>query len=101
MFGLESLATLRGIRDVKVTGVSQWFAECLQLCIQGKGGKVQEIDWPVVEITRRKGVKSYRRKKVLVSTRKWHQPTLDWREFAERNHVEVPADVDKFWAAVT
>jgi hypothetical protein len=37
MFGLESLATLRGIRDVKVTGVSPWFAECLQLCIQGKG----------------------------------------------------------------
>jgi hypothetical protein len=28
-----------------------------------------------------------------------YQPTLNRKDFAERNKTEVPADVDKFWAA--
>jgi hypothetical protein len=96
MFGLESLATLQGIKDVKVTGVSEWFAQCLQLCIQGKGGEVQETDWPLVEVIRSRGLASNKRKKVWVSTRKWYQPTLNWNEFAERNKINFPADIDKF-----
>jgi hypothetical protein len=40
-----------------------------------------------------------RRKKVWVSTRKLYQPTPNRKDFAERNKIEVPADVDKFWAA--
>ncbi|KAH7064075.1 hypothetical protein BKA63DRAFT_572509 [Paraphoma chrysanthemicola] len=99
MFGLESLATLRGIKDVKITGVAEWYAQCLQVCIQGKGGDVLETDWPLVEVKRSKLRWSKRSKKMWVSTRKWYQPTLNWKEFAERNGIEVPDDVDKFWMA--
>jgi hypothetical protein len=99
MFGLESLATLRGVKDVKITGISEWYAQCLQLCIQGKGGEIQETDWPLVEIRRHKGLKPKKGKKTWISTRKWHQPTLNWKEFAERNNITLPADIDRFWAS--
>lgn len=101
MFGLESLAELRGIKDVEITGVPEWYARCLQLCIQGKGGEVQETEWPEV---RKKKVKKtawgqVKRSKgeAMVSTRKWWQPMLNWMEYAERNGVEVPMDVERFW----
>ncbi|KAF1830728.1 hypothetical protein BDW02DRAFT_601434 [Decorospora gaudefroyi] len=101
MFSLESLACLQGIRDVKITGLPDWYEQCLQLCIQGKGGKVQETDWPLVEVKRRKKLKAiYRYSTIhLVSTRKWYQPTLDWKEYAERNEIPIPDDIDKFWIA--
>ncbi|KAH7072455.1 hypothetical protein FB567DRAFT_203593 [Paraphoma chrysanthemicola] len=99
MFGLESLATLRGIKDVKITGVAEWYAQCLQLCIQGKGGDVLETDWPLVEVKRTKNHWSKQSKKTWVSTRKWYQPTLNWKEFAERNGIEVPDNIDRFWMA--
>ncbi|KAI4941033.1 hypothetical protein J4E91_011026 [Alternaria rosae] len=97
-FGLESLASLRGITDVEINGLPEWYAKCLQLAIQGKGGDIQETDWPLVELKRRANGKRRSSKRMLVSIRKWHQPTLDWKEFAERNGITTPADIDKFWA---
>jgi hypothetical protein len=104
MFGLESLATLRGIKKVTITGVPDWFAKCLALCIQGKGGDVLETDWPLVMKKRKLKTTRFRWTEVTkvscVSTRKWYQPMLNWTEFAERNGVVVPADVDKLWVAL-
>lgn len=107
MFGLESLAALRGIKDVRVTGVPEWFARCLQVCIRGKGGEVVETDWPQVQIKRKvltpeeKTMRyDWQKKKfktAWVTTRKWWQPVFDWKEFAERNGIEVPEDIDQFW----
>lgn len=98
MFGLESLAALRGIKRVDVTGVPDWYAKCLQLCIQGQGGDVQETDWPLVEVKRQvSGAVTKRYRKVWVTTRRWYQPLLNWKEYAERNGVEVPDDIDRFW----
>jgi hypothetical protein len=109
MFSLESLADLRDIKNVSITGIPDWYAQCLQLCIQGRGGNVQESDWLRVKSERR--VKSKKRgkskkratkwdstdPKEVVQTRKWYQPMLDWKEFAIRNGVSVPDDIDKFW----
>lgn len=102
MFGLESLATLRGIKDVKVTGVPEWYAQCLTLAIQGKGGDVLQTDWPLVEVKRTKNsnkswTKKTKTKTAWVTTRKWWQPTLNWKEFAVRNKVDIPDDIEKFW----
>jgi hypothetical protein len=99
MFSLESLASLRSIKDVEITGLPEWYTQCLRLAIQGKGGDVKATDWPLVEVRRRANGKSMQWKKVLISIRKWHQPTLDWNEFAERNSITTPADIGKFWAA--
>lgn len=96
MFGLESLAVLRGIEEVEVAGVPEWYAKCLELCIQGKGGDVEEINYPLVEIKRTKGWGGPKRK-VWVSTKKWYQPALNWKEFAERNGIGVPEDIERFW----
>ncbi|KAI4632942.1 hypothetical protein J4E80_000302 [Alternaria sp. BMP 0032] len=101
MFGLESLASLRGIRDVEINGLPEWYTKCLQLAIRGKGGDIQETDWPLVEVKRRANGKRRSSKKLFVSIRKWHQPTLDWKEFAERNDITTPADIGKFWADET
>jgi hypothetical protein len=108
MFSLESLAALRGIKDVNITGVPEWFAQCLQVCIQGKGGEVQETDWPLVQVKRLKLSAEQRvirydweRKKIKkawVSTRKWYQPVYNWKEYAERNGITVPDNIDDFWA---
>ncbi|KAF2125127.1 hypothetical protein P153DRAFT_253500, partial [Dothidotthia symphoricarpi CBS 119687] len=96
MFALESLAALRGVQNVQITGVPDWFARCLQLCIRGRGGDVREVVWPVVEVVRKRGV--YRKARTKwVTTRKWYQPMLDWREFAQRNGVVMPDGVDALW----
>ncbi|KAI8931196.1 hypothetical protein NX059_011546 [Plenodomus lindquistii] len=97
LFSLESLAALRGIKNVKVTGVPDWYAECLQKCIQGKGGEPEELDWPLVETRNRN--KNGKWQKQWVTTRQWYHPTLDWQAFAERNGIKAPADVDYFWMA--
>jgi hypothetical protein len=99
MFGLESLAYLRGIKDVEITGLPEWYTKCLQLSIQGRGGGVEKIDWPLVEFRRRAKGNSTQWKKYLVSARKWHQPTLNWKEFAERNEITTPADIEDLYAA--
>ncbi|KAF1843420.1 uncharacterized protein K460DRAFT_378575 [Cucurbitaria berberidis CBS 394.84] len=100
MFCLESLISLRGIRNVEIIGLPKWYAKSLQLCIQGKGGDVQEVDWPLVQVKRRRrcrvsGITST--KKEWVTTRKWYQPTLNWKEYAERNGIPTPEDVDNLW----
>jgi hypothetical protein len=100
MFGLESLASLHSIKDVQFTGLSEWYAKCMQLSIEGKGGEVQETDWPLVQMTCYRSIKnswSKKKTKQWKSTRKWYQPTLDWKEYAVRNNIPIPDDIDKFW----
>ena len=99
MFGLESLASLRGIKDVEISGVPEWYAKSLQLCIQGNAGEVQEVNWPLIEVKRRRGGSTSKTIKGWVTTRKWYQPMLNWKEFAERNGITIPEDIDKFWVA--
>ncbi|USP73568.1 uncharacterized protein yc1106_00842 [Curvularia clavata] len=97
MFGLESLVALHGIKDVRVTGLPEWYARCLQLCIQGKGGQVEETDWPLVQVKRRVNGVRRGKKTYWTTLRRWYQPMLNWIEFAERNEIPVPDDVSKFW----
>jgi hypothetical protein len=97
MFGLESLTALRGIKDVEIKGVPEWYAQCMKLCISGKGGEVKETEWPDVQVTRKKKMVWQKGRTAWVTSRQWWQPVVDWREFAERNGVDVPGDVGRFW----
>jgi len=83
MFALEPLVFLLEVKEFKVVSVPEWFAKCLAMCVQCKVGKVTGYRWP------RKGVKG--------TTKKWHQPALDWIEFARRNGIDLPEGVDKLW----
>jgi hypothetical protein len=96
LFGFEEFVALQGIKTVELTDVPSWYAECLALCMRGVGGELKETEWPTVKVKRKKrncGVK----KAVAVTTKEWWQPVYDWREFAIRNGVELPEDVDKYW----
>jgi hypothetical protein len=99
MFGLESLTALRGIKHVAIKGVPEWYAECLEVCIKGKGGEILETEWPIAEVRRKKKSmwQNGKGKIAWATSRKWYQPKLDWKEFAERNGVGLPEDVDKYW----
>ncbi|KAL6703876.1 hypothetical protein ACN47E_009010 [Coniothyrium glycines] len=98
MFGLDGLTSLRGIKDVEINGLPEWYAKCLQLCVQSKGGEPEETNWPLIEVKRRRPGASYGPKLMSwVTTRKWHQPKLNWKGYAERNEVPLPDDIDKFW----
>lgn len=104
MFGLDSLAELRGIVEIRVTGVPEWYARCLELCIRGEGGEVQRTEWPVVEKKKKKKAKKTARGQVkrskgakMISTRRWWQPVMNWMEFAEKNGLEMPVDVGEYW----
>lgn len=96
MFILDSLAALRGIKKVEITGLPDWYARCLQTCIQGKGGDVQETDWPLIRVKKQRDYTKTPRK-VWVTTRKWYNPIFNWKEFAERNGIDLPEDIDRFW----
>jgi hypothetical protein len=99
MFTLESLVALTHIKLVSVTGVPDWFAKCLERCIEGKT-EVKETDWPMVKIKRGKTTWCRKNKTVWVSGRKWWQPVYDWREVAEREEVEVSGGgFERFWMA--
>ncbi|KAF1913132.1 hypothetical protein BDU57DRAFT_345685 [Ampelomyces quisqualis] len=109
IFGLESLAALKGISNVVISGVPEWYAQCLTLCIQGKGkgGHVKNLEWPEVEVKKKKKKKpnsyksgSDRPYRSWVSTRKWWQPLLDWKEFAERNGIKLPENIEEYWEVV-
>lgn len=101
MFVLEVLVPLRSVerhRNVTVRGVPKWFASCLELYLSGKGGKVEEWDWPKISIsTIRHFTNRPLEREVLVTRRKWNQPKYDWRGFAARNEIKVPANVGRFW----
>lgn len=96
MFALESLAALRGIGEVQIKGPPDWFKQCLETCVRGEGGDVQEVEWPLVEVKRRKDCVS-KPKKSSVTTRKWYNPMLNWKEFAERNGIAAPENIDRFY----
>jgi hypothetical protein len=95
LFGLETLADLRGIKDVRVTGVPPWFGQCLELCIKGRGGEVKHVDYPEVIVKKRKRGQT-KWQKNLTTTRKWQNPILDWKVFAERNEIELTPGIDCF-----
>ncbi|KAF2264095.1 hypothetical protein CC78DRAFT_533535 [Lojkania enalia] len=94
IFGLESLAALRGIEEVEVDGLPDWYARCLELCINGTGGDILPLDYPDILVKRKVDSKVQggrpRFKKAWQTTRVWYQPTLNWEEFATRNGVELP-----------
>ncbi|KAI8931195.1 hypothetical protein NX059_011545 [Plenodomus lindquistii] len=95
MLSLESLASLRGIKNVTISGdVPKWFSKCLELCIQGKGGEVKEIKYPLVEAIRRDKKNKNKPESTWTTTRKWYHPTLDWKDFAKRNDIALPDDID-------
>ena len=59
---------------------------------------MHKTDWPEVYAKKTFNTKRWtkRKKDLWVTTRKWYQPTLKWKEFAERDGIELPADIDKF-----
>jgi hypothetical protein len=93
MYGLESLASLQGIKHVDVEGehLPDWYAKCLQICINGTGGDVLPIDYPDIKIKKRIPGFHKRYEMVWQTTRAWHHPILNWDEYAERNGVDMPA----------
>lgn len=101
MYGIESLAALQGIEYVEVTGTDLpgWYKKCLELCVSGKGGDVKPLDYPDVMTTKKVGQMYRKRKKtVWQTTRQWHQPLLNWEEYAQKNGVELPiADHQLGW----
>jgi hypothetical protein len=59
IFALEELAPLRGIENVDIGGensaaMPDWFAKCLQCCIQRRGGDPKEQDYSLVEVKQKK-----------------------------------------------
>jgi hypothetical protein len=85
VLAFESLMELRKLaicknatlEKVEVTGVPVWFSRCLEMYVSGKGGDIHK-----------RTVKTWFRAEETV---------YDWFEFAERNNVAVPADIDEFW----
>lgn len=96
MFGLESLTSLRGVKCVDISGLPHRYETCLRICIQGEGGDIKEIDWPLLEVRHRRLKKYAKKRTTMESSRQWFQPMLDWREYAERNQVQLPDDLDDF-----
>ncbi|KAF2105796.1 hypothetical protein BDV96DRAFT_655270 [Lophiotrema nucula] len=93
MYGLESLAALRGIEKVVVEGLPPWYSRSLERCITGQGGDISPVNYPL-EIKKRKitSPSGYNRYEMnAVTTRKWTQPFLNWHEFATRNGIELPS----------
>lgn len=107
MFTLEVLSGLkRQLKKVTVEGPPPWFAQCLVLHLTGRGGPpASKLSWPTKikrrKITRvRKITRGPSKQKWIfkrVTTRKDWQPRLDWREYALRNEIELPDDIDRYF----
>ncbi|KAF2475788.1 uncharacterized protein BDR25DRAFT_300762 [Lindgomyces ingoldianus] len=93
MFAFESLAALRGIEEVQIDGLQDWFRQCLEMVMMGNGGELVKIEYPDIWVKRRKEG-SRRAKKILATTRAWWQPLFNWEEFAQRNGIYTPKDAD-------
>jgi hypothetical protein len=96
VFALEALTPLRRIKDISIkdthiTDINPRFTQCMELCIKGEGGDLNERERIVRYVKRRHFVDGPMVKKPIYS-RHWADPLLDWREFAKRNEIEVPAD---------
>ena len=101
MFTLEVLSGLkRQLKKVTVEGPPPWFAQCLVLHLTGRGGPpASKLSWPT-KIKRRKITRVPSKQKWIfkrVTTRKDWQPRLDWREYALRNEIELPDDIDRYF----
>jgi hypothetical protein len=58
MFALEALTSLRGIedvsvKDIRIADIDPCFTQCVELCIKGEGGDVNERDRTVRYVKRR------------------------------------------------
>lgn len=96
LFVLEPLAALTGIEEVRITSQWRidWFTQCLSLRMRGDGGELEELEWPMKTIKRVKPKDQLKRPgKDTVSAWKTGSPTLDWLTYAQRNGIEVPADL--------
>jgi hypothetical protein len=101
MFDLEVLSGLkRQLKKVTIEGPPSWFAQCLVLHLTGRGGPpVSTLSWPT-KLKRRKTTRVPSKQKwkfKRVTTRQFWQPTLDWREYALRNGIELPDDIDRYF----
>ncbi|KAF2012986.1 hypothetical protein BU24DRAFT_425568 [Aaosphaeria arxii CBS 175.79] len=99
LFGLENLLDLPTVREVHVEGedwaIPAWFARCLELCISsGDGNRPRLMDYPKREV-RRKATKQtgpIRKGQYMITTqttKQWFEPRYDWKEYAERNGIEI------------
>ncbi|KAF1926445.1 uncharacterized protein M421DRAFT_216636 [Didymella exigua CBS 183.55] len=98
VFALEGLVAFEGIDEEEVTGLPKWFCRCLEPHMVDRGGQVEELIWPV-KIVKKRHDNGYRVQKVEISTRKYWQPTLNWREFSRRDSIELPEDIDEYFSA--
>ena len=94
MFALEVLTDLRfvgTIKNVTVTGVPSWFADCLELCTSGSGGDLLRAPWFATYLECVQNVGVWHRRSPLES----HEPSsiYDWEEFADRNDICSPFDI--------
>jgi hypothetical protein len=96
VFVLEPLASLQGIVDVAIHGAPDWLKQCLEMRIRGEGGELKTLEWPA-KVVKRKQKGSRKKVELEVSMRKGWQPVLDWRQFAVRNGIALPADIDAFF----
>nr|GFD54037.1 hypothetical protein [Tanacetum cinerariifolium] len=81
---------------IEIRGVIDWFKECLEKHMSGEGGNLAAVQWPTKTVTRRAG-RMKKKIKTEVSTGEGWQPLLDWRDFAQRNDIELPENIDKFF----
>ncbi|KAF1843418.1 uncharacterized protein K460DRAFT_418481 [Cucurbitaria berberidis CBS 394.84] len=96
MFIFEALTELRHngtVKKVKVTGVPLWFAKCLKASITGRGGDVFQTTRHIRYVKR--WYTCLVRRSLLTDF--YDEPIYDWKEFAERNGIAVPADIGRFW----
>lgn len=92
MLILESLAEITGIPTVIIDGVPSCWKHCLGLRMCGKGGDLTALVWPDKLVANKTpGAVS------KVTTKAAWQAVFDWREFAERNGIEMPEDAQKFF----
>ncbi|KAF2444975.1 hypothetical protein P171DRAFT_485051 [Karstenula rhodostoma CBS 690.94] len=98
IFGLEGLTALSGINEVEFTGtyVPPWLIECLTRCLKGSAEPPSPIDYLETVVRKRQRDKGdgveRRHKNVVVSTKKWCDPCLNWAEFANREGIKIPED---------
>lgn len=93
MYTLEALIKLPIVDQVKVSGPPAWFSQCLQLCVQGgHGSSVAELYWPTKKARKTKKRAAYRK-----PIRMAKEPILDWTDFAQRNDIDLPDAIEKFY----
>jgi hypothetical protein len=77
--------------------MSDWFAKCLQCCIQARGGDPKEQDYSLVEVKQKKKGAGFAKKPKWFETKQWYSPEYNWAEFAECNGIELPEGFEAYY----